>query len=277
MKKLNHTLLAIMALAAIIAFGASPAQAKGPKVEVAKVSTEFGDIYLYLYAQTPIHKRNFLELARKGFYNGTTFHRVIPDFMIQGGDPNSKDADPLNDGSGGPPYTGGPDQQKMSENGYDSYTIPAEFRPNLYHKPGALAAARTGDNINPQKRSSGSQFYIAVGKVETAARLKDMERRMGTTFTPEQIKTYTTEGGIPFLDRNYTVFGETLRGMDVVKKVIEVPRNNADRPLNDVKMKVTVKKYSLKKLKKEFNWQPDEQELAALKAEQSAKGKKKKN
>lgn len=174
------------------------------KEELVTISTDYGDIYLILFNKTPKHKANFLKLASSGFYNGTTFHRIIKGFMIQGGDPNSKDEDPNNDGMGSP-----------------GYTIPAEFDTSLIHNWGALAAARMGDHVNPNKESSGSQFYI-------------VENRTGTHF----------------LDRNYTVFGMVIKGMDVVEKIAVQPKSASDRPMKDIKMTMKVELMKKKKITK---------------------------
>ncbi|MCC7429779.1 peptidylprolyl isomerase [bacterium] len=155
------------------------------------ISTKFGKIKIKLYDDTPKHKANFIKLATEGFFNGTTFHRVIPNFMIQGGDPNSKNKDKSTHGMGGP-----------------GYTIPAEILPNHKHKRGSLAAARMGDNVNPKKESSGSQFYICV--VETS-----------------------------FLDNAYTVFGEVTEGMDVADKIVAQPKDGRDNPDERIEMTVT--------------------------------------
>ncbi|MBL7996325.1 peptidylprolyl isomerase [bacterium] len=190
--------------------------------EVAVLETQFGKIVLQLYdADAPKHAANFRKLIREGFYDSTTFHRVIPNFMIQGGDPNSKDNDPNNDGIGGP-----------------GYTTPAEIK--RIHKRGALAAARQGDQVNPKKASSGSQFYIVQNGPVTAEQLNRIESQMKMQgkpdfqFTEEQITVYTTIGGTPFLDGEYTVFGEVLSGMDVVDKIAQVQRGPRDRPLENV-------------------------------------------
>jgi len=179
---------------------------KKPKDYVVTIKTEFGDIVVMCYNVTPKHKANFLQLAKEGFYNGTTFHRVIDNFMVQGGDPNSADADKTNDGLGGP-----------------GYTIPAEIVDTLSHKYGALAAARMGDNVNPEKRSSGSQFYI-------------VENKRGT----------------PHLNKSYTVFGAVIAGMDVVEKIAEQPKDNKDRPNQDIIMSMKVKKMRRDKIIKKY-------------------------
>lgn len=196
----------------------------GEKVYFVKIETSYGDIVVKLYNETPKHRDNFLKLVKEGTYDGLLFHRVINQFMIQGGDPNSRNAKP----------------GQMLGDGELGYTIPAEFVPGLYHKRGALAAARQGDQVNPQKASSSCQFYIVQGNTWTADRLKMVEDRYGKTFTPEQAKVYATLGGTPFLDGDYTVFGEVVEGLEVVDKIAAVPCGPMDRPVEDVKMKMTV-------------------------------------
>lgn len=181
------------------------------------ITTDMGDIKVKLYNETPVHRDNFLKLAREGKYDSSIFHRVIPQFMIQGGG-----------------LDGG--QKDLGE------TLPAEIIPKYIHKKGALAAARMGDDVNPQKRSSGSQFYIVQGRTFTGADLKNYSQRRGLTLTDEQIKVYTTLGGAPHLDGGYTVFGEVLEGFDVVDKIAAVERNQQDRPLKDIRMKMKVVK-----------------------------------
>ena len=240
------------------------------------IKTTEGDITVRLYDETPLHRDNFLKLAKEGFYNGTLFHRVIKDFMIQGGDPDSKGAP-----AGASLGTGGP-----------GYTVKAEMvYPQLFHKRGALSAARLGDEMNPERESSGSQFYIVWGKVYKQPELKQMEKQMAMqqeqqvfntlvaahraeimemrrnrdraalqelqdrliaetkakvkeggvpAFTAEQAEAYTTVGGTPFLDGQYTVFGEVESGLDVVEKIQTCETNHADRPLKDVVMEVEV-------------------------------------
>ncbi len=237
-----------------------------------KIKTTEGDIIIRLYDETPKHRDNFLKLAKEGYFNGTLFHRVIKDFMIQGGDPDSKNAP-----KGKTLGTGGPD-----------YTIPAEFvYPQYFHKRGALSAARTGDEVNPEKESSGSQFYIVWGKTFKPAELKQMEHQMAMqqeqqvfnqltrehheeimnlrrnrdrvglqelqdklieqtkttckqqgkpTFTEEQIEVYTNVGGTPFLDNQYTVFGEVEEGLDIVERIQNCDTDRNDRPTEDVKI-----------------------------------------
>ena len=179
-----------------------------------------------LYNETPKHRDNFLKLVNDGTYNGLLFHRVIKDFMIQGGDPNSRNAQ----------------KGQMLGDGELGYTIPAEFVPTLYHKKGALAAARQADMVNPKKESSSCQFYIVQGNKWDANRLSMVEQRMGKTFTAEQAEVYATLGGTPFLDGDYTVFGEVVEGMEVIDKIAAVQTDGNDRPQEDVKMKMTVLK-----------------------------------
>jgi len=186
------------------------------------LQTNYGDITVRLSDSTPLHRDNFLKLVKVGFYDSMLFHRVIKNFMIQGGDPDSKHAP-----AGQPLGNGGPD-----------YRIPAEFRTTLFHKKGVIAAAR--DN-NPQKASSGSQFYIVQGKVFTNAGLDSLEtyRLEGRKIPPDQRDAYTTIGGTPHLDQNYTVFGEVVKGLDVVDKIASVEMSKGmdrDRPLRDVRI-----------------------------------------
>jgi cyclophilin family peptidyl-prolyl cis-trans isomerase len=179
------------------------------------VKTMFGDITMKLYNDTPKHRDNFIKLIREGWYNGSPFHRVISGFMIQGGGNKDGRQDP-------------------------GYTIPAEIRPNHFHKRGALAAARTGDQVNPERRSSGCQFYIVHGTVVPESNLDSYEQRLGIKFTPEQRKSYTTIGGAPHLDGAYTVFGEVISGFDVIDKIAAVPKDAGDKPLQPVTMTVEI-------------------------------------
>ena len=191
-----------------------------------KIETTYGNMVVKLYNETPKHRDNFLKLVNDGTYNGLLFHRVIKDFMIQGGDPNSRNAQ----------------KGQMLGDGELGYTIPAEFVPTLYHKKGALAAARQSDMVNPKKESSSCQFYIVQGNKWDANRLSMVEQRMGKTFTAEQAEVYATLGGTPFLDGDYTVFGEVVEGMEVIDKIAAVQTDGNDRPQEDVKMKMTVLK-----------------------------------
>lgn len=205
---MKQLLLTLFAFVSLLTQAQTTTEPVLPKDDyVVTISTSYGDMILLLYNQTPLHKKNFIKLAQEHYYDGTTFHRVILDFMIQGGDPNSKDSITTNDGTGGP-----------------GYTIPAEFNANLKHDKGALAAARMGDGVNPERASSGSQFYIVQNKK-----------------------------GTPFLDNNYTVFGQTIRGFEVIDKIAQVQVDGASRPFKDVPMKVTVVKMKTKKIIKLYD------------------------
>lgn len=188
------------------------------------ISTSFGDIKIRLYDETPQHRDNFIKLVSEGYYDGTLFHRVINQFMIQGGDPDSK----------------GAKSDAILGNGGPGYTIPAEFVSKYIHKKGVIAAAREGDNVNPSKASSGSQFYIVQGKKFTDAELDIIASRTGHAFTKEERDVYKTIGGAPHLDGNYTVFGEVYEGLDVVDKIAAVKTGYADRPVEDIKMTVKI-------------------------------------
>lgn len=213
-----------------ISFAAANAQAdsvirKKDRKRDVLLQTSMGNITIRLSDSTPLHRDNFLKLVKAGFYDSILFHRVIKDFMIQGGDPDSKTAP-----AGKPLGNGGP-----------KYTVPAEFVPTLFHKKGVIAAARMSDNVNPQKASSGSQFYLAQGKIFTDAELDNLEKtRLGGVKIPaDQREVYKTIGGIPHLDRNYTVFGEVVHGIDTIDKIAAVETSKGadrDRPLADVRI-----------------------------------------
>lgn len=250
---------------------AAQPQTTNSKMTKVKLETTMGDIVVELYNETPQHRDNFVKLVQEGYYDGVLFHRVIKDFMIQTGDGNSKTAGPdatLGDGDPG-------------------YTIPAEFvYPKYFHKRGALAAARTGDQVNPERRSSGSQFYIVTGKIYSSDELKMMTQRLATvkkqdifrrlvnenhaqietlqrnqdneglnelqnrliqqteaeaaqspfSLTDEQIDAYTSVGGTPHLDGQYTVFGQVIEGMDVVDRIQNAQTGRMDRPVSDIKI-----------------------------------------
>ena len=242
-----------------------------------RIETNYGDMLFRLYDETPLHRDNFIKLAQEGYFDDLLFHRVINQFMIQGGDPQSKGA-----------ATG----QRLG-NGGPGYTINAEINPEFFHKKGVLAAARQGDNTNPKKRSSGSQFYIVQGKVFTEAGLDSMEMQMNDRrarnirqsilrehqaelnkfiqtgqrdslsvrmaelneaalqkindaepykIDPERRKVYTTAGGYPSLDEGYTIFGEMIEGFDVLDRIAAVKTDRFNRPKEDIKMKVNVLK-----------------------------------
>ena len=188
------------------------------KETLIKLETQAGEIVLKLYDSTPKHRDNFIKLVEEGFYDSLLFHRVIPGFMIQGGDPNSKNATPgALVGSGGP-----------------GYELDAEIK--APHVRGALAAARLGNAVNPRKRSSGSQFFIVQGQPQTEETLNQWEGRLGFKFSPEWRRQYIEKGGTPQLEGQYTVFGEVLKGMDVVDKIAAFPRDENDRPLEGIRI-----------------------------------------
>jgi peptidyl-prolyl cis-trans isomerase B (cyclophilin B) len=187
-----------------------------------KIVTDSGTMFLRLYDSTPLHRDNFVKLVKQGFYDSLLFHRVIQGFMIQGGDPLSKNAAP-----GQPLGMGGGDMER----------IPAEFRNGIIHKRGALAAARDG---NPQKASSACQFYIVQGKRSTDAELGMIEQRSGVKYTEEQREIYKSMGGTPFLDHEYTVFGEVETGLEVIDKIASVAKAPGDRPIGDIRMHIEI-------------------------------------
>lgn len=187
--------------------------------KMVELNTTMGKMVIKLYNETPEHRDNFLKLTRQGYFDKQLFHRVIDNFMIQSGDPNSIDAD-----KGEMLGTGGPD-----------YTLPAKFVQGIYHKKGALAAARKEDAVNPEKRSSGSQFYIVQGRILTPGQLEALVRTgRHKPFTEKQIEDYTTIGGAPHLDGDYTVFGELVEGFDVLDSIASVPVDAYNRPVEDV-------------------------------------------
>ncbi|MFC4211744.1 peptidylprolyl isomerase [Pedobacter lithocola] len=222
----------------IFTFSVLSSFAAKPRNQYIRIKTAFGDCIVKLYNETPLHRDNFLKLTKEGYYNGTLFHRVIKDFMIQGGDPDSRNAKPDSLlGEGGP-----------------KYTIPAEFRDSLFHKKGVLAAAREGDGVNPSKASSGSQFYLVQGKVFTDEQLNIVEEKRLKYKIPEwQRQVYKTIGGTPHLDRNYTVYGEIVVGLDMVDKIAALVTDKNNRPKQDVKMDITIlKRRAAKKLEKQL-------------------------
>ena len=272
MKQNFWILLIILACSAVACKSGQKKDGNMEKETVLKIETSMGDIKVKLYNETPKHRDNFIKLAKDGTYNGTLFHRVIKDFMVQAGDPESKNAP----------------KGKMLGSGDVGYTVPAEFvYPKYFHKKGALSAARQGDEVNPKKESSGCQFYIVTGKVFNDSTLLNMEQQKNQNkvteafnalaqkhmkeiykmrkandqdglyalqdtlfiqaeaeaakqpdfhFTPEQIKAYTTVGGTPHLDGEYTVFGEVVEGLDIVDKIQQVKTDRSDRPEEDVKI-----------------------------------------
>ncbi len=197
---------------------------ESPEQCFVEIQTDFGNMLVLLYDATPQHRDNFIKLAEEGFYDDLLFHRVINGFMIQGGDPKSKNAkakDRL--GSGGP-----------------GYQVPGEFVDSLIHIKGALAAARTGDQVNPERKSSGSQFYIVQGRPVTERQLSMMEAQKDFNYSSDQKAAYMELGGTPQLDRGYTVFGMVIEGLEVIDKIANVRTLPGDRPEKDVKMKIRV-------------------------------------
>ena len=203
----------ILLLAVMVFSSVAIAQESEPIVEI---STIHGNIKLKLYNETPVHRDNFLELAKEGKYDGSRFHRVINKFMIQGGaSPNLATID-------------------------DRPMLPAEINSKFIHKKGALAAARTGDHVNPERKSSGSQFYIVQGQKYPVERVTMMSQRSGVEYTEEQKKVYAEIGGTPHLDMQYTVFGEVIEGLDVIDRIAAVQTRQADMPIDDIIMTVSV-------------------------------------
>lgn len=197
-----------------------PADAREADV---RIITDYGTMLVKLYDETPQHRDNFLKLVEEGFYDSLLFHRVIEGFMIQGGDPNSKNAAP---------------ERALGNGGLD-YLIPAEFHPDRYHKKGALAAARQSDQVNPEKKSSACQFYIVQGKKSPPNILESLATRRGGGFSysEEAINDYSTIGGAPHLDGAYTVFGEVVEGLEVIDKIAAVEVRGS-RPVDDVRMEM---------------------------------------
>lgn len=244
MKKVSQLLFALCLTT--ICFAQRPASPAVKDSTVSKkdrkkdvlIQTTMGDITIRLSDSTPLHRDNFLKLVKVGFYDNVLFHRVMKDFMIQAGDPESKTAK-----AGMPLGNNGP-----------GYTVPAEFRESLFHKKGVIAAARTPDNVNPEKASSGSQFYLAQGKVFTDAGLDSLEtfRLQGRKIPEPQRAVYKSIGGVPHLDRNYTVYGEIVKGLEVIDKIagVEVSKGrDLNRPFVDVRiiqMKLIKRKKKIK-------------------------------
>lgn len=253
------------------------------------IKTNYGDMIAILYDETPKHKANFIKLAKEHFYDSLLFHRIIQGFMIQGGDPNSKNAAP-----GQPLGSGGP-----------GYTIDAEINPKFFHEKGALSAARLGDQVNPKKSSSGSQFYIVQGsltnemdmsldqqkfntamqtffqnpanksvydsivKIYQSGDMKGYQRFLmelkprveqetgintSRAVDPAKVKAYTTVGGAPHLDGEYTVFGKVIKGLEVIDKIASQPKDRSDRPVEDITMTVVVEEISKEEIEKRYGY-----------------------
>ncbi|MEM6766477.1 MAG: peptidylprolyl isomerase [Bacteroidota bacterium] len=233
----------------IMTINESEAQ-KNKKDQLVKISTTLGDIVVLLYDATPQHKANFLKLVEEGTYNSTLFHRIIKDFMIQGGDPESKD----------------PAKKNAWGTGGLGYTIEAEILPGYIHKKGVLAAARQGDAVNPEKRSSSCQFYIVQGKPVKEAELKMMENRLSQitgqafTYSEEEKKAYMEEGGSPWLDQQYTIFGEVIDGLALVDTIAAVKTGPRDVPVEPITMTMEVLELRKKKIEKLYDFQYPEEE-----------------
>lgn len=191
-----------------------------------KIETDSGTMVARLYNKTPLYKENFVKLVKKHFYDGLLFHRVIKGFMIQGGDPDSRNAEP---------------GQLLGEGG-SKKTIPAEFDTSLFHKKGAIAMAREDNDVNPKKASSSSQFYIVEGKTFTNLEMNRIEEHFKIKIPESHREVYRTIGGAPFLDMNYTVFGQVVSGLDVIDKIAGAAKDKNDRPIHDIKMKITLMK-----------------------------------
>lgn len=196
---------------------------ESPDQKVA-IHTPYGDIVVKLYNETPLHRDNFIKLVKTKMLDSTLFHRVIKGFMIQGGDPQSKRAK----------------AGEVLGGGDLGYTVPAEIVPGLLHKKGALCAARMGDQVNPERESSASQFYIVQGRVYTPEEINLIRTRYGMAISPEQEAAYTTVGGTPHLDGAYTVFGEVVSGLEVIDLISAQETDANDRPLQDIPMTVTL-------------------------------------
>lgn len=186
------------------------------------IETEFGNMRALLYNSTPKHRDNMIKLIKEGYFDDLLFHRVINNFMLQGGDPDSRGAAP----------------QQMLGQGGPGYTLDAEI--GAYHFKGALSAARLSDAVNPKKNSSGSQFFVVQGYKVQDEELDRWEQEKGIKYTPEQRKIYREVGGYPFLDNDYTVFGEIVEGLEIIDKIAAVPVGAADRPVKDIPMKITL-------------------------------------
>lgn len=217
-------------LAVLLLFISCSASRKAKSNEVSQkkvmITTDYGTMVFKLYDKTPMYRDNFIKLVKEHFYDSLLFHRVIKDFMIQGGDPNSKHAK----------------AGELLGEGSLKYTIPAKFDTSLFHKKGALAAAREADAENPQKRGSSTQFYIVEGKTYTNNQMDRIEDKLHIKIPENHREIYRTIGGDPFLDMNYTVFGEMISGFEVLDKIAHLPTDENNRPLQNIRMKITLLK-----------------------------------
>lgn len=292
MKSNVRSMFMLVALATILwACGGDKEEALTGNDYLVTIRTDLGEMKAILYDETPKHKENFVKLAEEGFFDSLLFHRVIQGFMIQGGDPNSKNAGP----------------QDRLGNGGPGYTVPAEINSNFFHQKGALSAARQGDQVNPEKASSGSQFYIVQGSIVPSTQLQgpnptDIQKavsklvqqmpdnelnqqyteayqmggneavdekiretldqlaevtgiEIGQMDLPEEmIEAYTTVGGTPFLDNEYTVFGQVISGLDVIDSIAAVATQPGDRPIEDVKMYISVEEMPREEIQSKYNY-----------------------
>ncbi|HET9487737.1 MAG TPA: peptidylprolyl isomerase [Chryseosolibacter sp.] len=281
MKKVKFALISV----GICAFLVTGCAQK--KDQIVTIKTKYGEMVAILYDETPKHKENFIKLAREHYYDSLLFHRVIEGFMIQGGDPDSRKAEK---------------SQRLGEGG-PGYTIPAEFNPKFFHEKGALAAARLDDRRNPDKASSGSQFYIVQGTKYPESHIKVDQQKFGSALqkffsmpankayfdtlntyfragdegasdayldklkpvveqqlgitverSPASVKAYSTVGGAPHLDGQYTVFGKVIKGLEVVDKIAAEPKDEQSRPLEDIRMQVTVEEMTRRKIEKLYGY-----------------------
>jgi cyclophilin family peptidyl-prolyl cis-trans isomerase len=197
-----------------------------PEIDYVKIETDSGTMVAKLYNQTPLTTKNFVKLVKKHFYDGLLFHRVEKQFIIQGGDPDSRNAKP---------------GQQLGNGGL-KYTIPAEFDTSLFHQKGTMGMARETNDVNPKKASSSTQFYLVEGRTFTDAEMNRIEQQFQIKIPESHRAIYKTIGGAPFLDMNYTVFGQVISGLDVIDKIANAPKDRKDRPLHDIKMKITLLK-----------------------------------
>lgn len=224
---MKHNFLALLPVLALLIISCSaPSAEKQPedqRIRKVKISTELGDMIAILYNETPLHRDNFIKLVSEGFYDGLLFHRVIPDFMIQGGDPDSRNAE-----SG-----------VLLGMGSPGYTIPAELGKGI-HKRGAISAARLPDQVNPNKESNGSQFFIVKGQFFEEEVFKYYERRNNMKYSDDELAAYQNTGGRPDLDYEYTVFGEIVEGLDVLDQILAQPTDENNRPFQNITMKISL-------------------------------------
>lgn len=220
-----HLPLPIVSLILYLFLFSVQANAQDAETEqLIKIETSKGDMIIKLYNETPAHRDNMIKLINEGFYKDQLFHRVIKEFMIQGGDPNSR----------------GAEKGQRLGLGSPGYKVPAEFNPDLIHKKGALAAARQGDSVNPEQASNGSQFYLVQGRVFTPEELNLLSQRGVATISEKSAEIYTSLGGTPHLDGAYTVFGEVIEGLEIIDTIASQPTDANNRPLEDVIYSISI-------------------------------------